>query len=153
METRLLRLAALCGLLLASCRTVSQDHERREVLATFQGFFDWIETPEPGRADATVLPGAAFASVRNGTGEFVLRHFTMAEFSTQRASDKRALRESIVGEPVVLIEGDIATVWCNYEFHVDGKLSHTGIDSFSLFRTPDGWRVAGGCYSVVKAKP
>ncbi|MCY3002683.1 MAG: hypothetical protein NTV21_12850 [Planctomycetota bacterium] len=153
MNHRRFRVAALCGLFLASCRSVSAEDERREVLATFQGFFDWIETGEQERADKTVLPAAAFASVRNEQGEFALRHFTQAEFSTQRASDKRALRETIVGEPVVLIEGDIATVWCSYEFHVDGKLSHTGIDSFSLFRTPDGWRVAGGCYSVVKTRP
>lgn len=153
MKHRMLRVAALCGLLLASCRTVSADDDRREALASLQGFFDWIETGEQGRADATVLPEAAFASVRTGQGELALRHFTMAEFSTQRASDKRALRETIVGEPLVLIEGDIATIWCNYEFHVDGELSHTGIDSFSLFRTPDGWRVAGGCYSVVKTRP
>lgn len=153
MNHRWLRVTALCGLLLASCRAVSGGRERDEVLTTFQGFFDWIESGEPARADATVLPGAAFANVRETDGKAEVRHFSMAQSLSQRATDQRTLRESIVGEPTVLIEGDIATVWCKYEFHVDGKLSHTGIDSFSLFRTPDGWRVAGGCYSIVKAQP
>lgn len=153
MQLRNLRRVVLASLLLVGCRTAAEERDRREVLATFQGFFDWIETGEPARADATVLPEAAFANVRQTDGKAEVRHFTMAGSLAKRPTDTRALRESIVGEPTVLIGTDIATVWCNYEFHVDGKLSHTGIDSFSLFRTPAGWRVAGGAYSILEARP
>ena len=128
------------------------DSDRQDVLATCQGFFDWIETGEPARAEASVLPEAAFANVRTTDGKAEVRHFTMADSLAKRPTDRRALREAITGEPIVLVDGDIATVWCTYEFHVDGKLSHTGIDSFSFFRTQAGWRLAGGTYSILEAR-
>lgn len=155
MRSPFLALAASGVLLVSGCATVpaAAESEREAVLATVQGFFDWIEFGEPARAAATVLPEAAFINLRAQEGGPVVQHFTMAESLARRGSDTRALREAIVGEPTVLIEGDLATVWCHYTFHIDGKLSHTGVDSFSLLRTRDGWRVAGGCYTVVKPAP
>jgi hypothetical protein len=40
--------------------------------------------------------------------------------------------------------------WAPYDFHLDGKLSHCGIDSFGLVRGADGWRIAGISYTVQK---
>lgn len=45
-----------------------------------------------------------------------------------------------------MIHGRVAQVWGEYEFRVDGKLSSCGVDSFSLFRTNTGWRIAAIVY-------
>lgn len=50
----------------------------------------------------------------------------------------------------MLIEGDAAVVWGRHGFEVDGELSHVGVDAFHLLRTEEGWKVAGGAYSVVR---
>ena len=50
--------------------------------------------------------------------------------------------------PTVLVRGPYAVVWAPYDFHVDGAFSHCGVDTFTLVRTPDGWRVAHLSYTI-----
>ncbi|RZJ65854.1 MAG: nuclear transport factor 2 family protein [Flavobacterium sp.] len=38
-------------------------------------------------------------------------------------------------------DGSMAHVWTPYEFYIDGKLSHKGVNSFSLFKAADGWKI------------
>ena len=50
----------------------------------------------------------------------------------------------------------IATVWTPYDFWIDGKFSHCGIDAFDLVKTDEGWKIAGGSYTLedkVRAEP
>ena len=39
-------------------------------------------------------------------------------------------------------------IWTPYDFHIDGAFSHSGVDVFTLLRTPAGWRVASISYTV-----
>ena len=48
----------------------------------------------------------------------------------------------------VRIRGFIANVWTPYDFWTNGRLSHCGIDSFELIKTEQGWRIAGGTYTI-----
>lgn len=41
----------------------------------------------------------------------------------------------------VQIDGTMAHVWTPYEFYVNDKLSHSGVNSFQLFKENDGWKV------------
>jgi hypothetical protein len=52
------------------------------------------------------------------------------------------------------MQGRIATVWAPYDFWIDGKFSHCGVDAFDLIKTDKGWRIAGGAYTVeLKCEP
>ena len=51
-------------------------------------------------------------------------------------------------QPQVRVHKDIAAVWAPYDFWLDGTFSHCGIDSFELVRTPSGWKLTGGIYTV-----
>lgn len=35
----------------------------------------------------------------------------------------------------------MAQVWAPYEFYVNGKLSHSGINSFTLYKVGDKWKI------------
>ena len=48
----------------------------------------------------------------------------------------------------VRVNGLIATVTAPYDFWIDGKFSHCGVDSFDFIKTGDGWKIAGGVYTV-----
>ncbi|WP_396151870.1 nuclear transport factor 2 family protein [Flavobacterium sp.] len=41
----------------------------------------------------------------------------------------------------VQVDGAMAHVWTPYEFYVNDKLSHSGVNSFQLFKENDGWKV------------
>lgn len=49
----------------------------------------------------------------------------------------------------VLVDGDMAQVWGPYTFFVDNKISHCGVNSLSMVRTDDGWKVANTSFSMV----
>lgn len=44
-------------------------------------------------------------------------------------------------EPEVRVDGDMATVWTGYTFHVGTRFSHCGYDALQLARTSDGWKI------------
>ncbi len=39
----------------------------------------------------------------------------------------------------------LATAWTPYEFYVDGKLSHSGVNAFQLYHTDQGWKIIQIC--------
>jgi hypothetical protein len=51
-------------------------------------------------------------------------------------------------DPEVKISGRLATVWLPYDFHVDGKWSHCGVDIFTMLKVGDQWRIAVLAWTV-----
>ena len=51
-------------------------------------------------------------------------------------------------DPVVHVRGGIAVVWTPYEFWVDGKTSHCGIDVFDMMKEKGVWRIANAMWTV-----
>ena len=41
----------------------------------------------------------------------------------------------------ILIDGNLASVWTDYKFFADDKLSHCGVNSFQLFKDKAGWKI------------
>ncbi len=49
--------------------------------------------------------------------------------------------EEIMVDPVIAIDGDIAMVWGEYIFRLDGRISHCGVDHFDLVRRDGAWKI------------
>ena len=49
--------------------------------------------------------------------------------------------EEIMVDPVIAIDGDIAMVWGEYVFRIDGAISHCGVDHFDLVRRDGAWKI------------
>ena len=41
----------------------------------------------------------------------------------------------------IQVDGSMAHAWTPYEFTVDGKLSHKGVNAFTLFKEKDSWKI------------
>lgn len=41
----------------------------------------------------------------------------------------------------IQIDGIMAHVWAPYEFYLNDKLSHTGVNTFTLFKEKDSWKI------------
>jgi hypothetical protein len=50
----------------------------------------------------------------------------------------------------VLVDGDMAQVWGPYRFTAGGKTTHCGINSLSLVKRADRWKVANTSFSMVR---
>lgn len=86
--------------------------------------------------------------------DLVLHSITESEkgnsFSTQTAStfyktiatfpSNLVFKEKILNY-VIQLDGSMAHVWTPYEFYINGKLSHFGVNSFQLFNENGIWKV------------
>ena len=41
----------------------------------------------------------------------------------------------------IQIDGLMAHVWAPYEFYLNDKLSHSGVNTFTLFKEKDSWKI------------
>ena len=119
---------------------------QREVLGAVDALFDAMAKHDVDASRKLIVPGAGFVVVKSD-GTLAMEHDT--DYLDSLARHKEAFRERIWNAQVT-VQGDIAQVWAPYDFHLDGKLSHCGIDSFSMVRTAEGWRVVGISYTVQK---
>jgi Putative lumazine-binding len=122
--------------------------DREAVVATVQKFFDTMASTDVAEARRILLPDGRFFAVRDDRPE--PRAATMQAYLDGLATRKQNYRERM-WEPEVRIHGAIAVVWTRYDFWIDGKFSHCGVDAFDLVKTPEGWMIAGGVYTVERS--
>jgi hypothetical protein len=121
--------------------------EREAVLTVVQGFFDTMTARDVEAARKILQPQGRFHATRIRDGKPEIRSFSNEEYFADLQSGKTRMQERI-WNPDVRISGTIATVWAPYDFWIDGKFSHCGIDAFDLIKTEEGWKLAGGVYTL-----
>lgn len=126
--------------------------ERDAVLTVVQAFFDTMTARDVEGARKILQPQGRFHAMRMRDGRPDVRAFANEEYFADLQSSKQRMQERI-WNPEVRITGPIATVWAPYDFWIDGKLSHCGTDAFDLIKTEDGWKIAGGVYTVESTCP
>jgi hypothetical protein len=137
------------ALLVTSVQLVAETSDEKEAIAVVQKTFDGMAAHDSAMILSTMLPDARLYSVRE---DGVAGASTAAgDFASQIASIKGDLLERFTDQPSVLIHGRMAQVWGDYEFFRDGKFGHCGVDSASLFKTAEGWKIATIVYTVEKA--
>ena len=124
--------------------------EREAILKTVQAFFDTMTTKDVEGARKILMPQGRFHAVRMRDGN--IRSFSNEEYFADLQAAKQTMRERI-WNPEVRVHGAIATVWTPYDFWIDGKYSHCGIDAFDLVKTDEGWKIAGGSYTLEQECP
>jgi hypothetical protein len=136
------------GFLLTTVMVLSaQTTGEKEAIAVVQRTLDGIAAHDGAMIRSTMLPDARIYVARDAA---VPTHTELADMIAQIAADKSVLLERFTSPPRVLIRGRMAQVWGEYEFLRDGKFSHCGVDSASLFKTADGWRIASLSYTTEK---
>lgn len=96
-----------------------------------------MKAHDAAAASALFLPGATLGSVNAGQSSVV----PFEKFVEHIGTGKGEWLERI-WNPKVLEHGSLAVVWAEYDFHLNGKFSHCGIDSFTLLKTDKGWKIA-----------
>jgi len=59
-----------------------------------------------------------------------------------------AERRERMWDPEVRIDGNLATLWAPYDFHLGDDFSHCGVDALQLVRTDAGWKIASIAYTI-----
>ena len=130
-----------------AAQTAAPGDDKTAVLAAVQKFFDTMSSRDAEGARQVLMPEGRMFSVREQNGQQVVRASVVEDYLKNLPNGKQQNRERM-WNPEVRIHGAIASVWTPYDFWVDGKFSHCGIDIFDLVKTAEGWKISGATYTV-----
>jgi hypothetical protein len=139
-----MKLQILVVLVVTAGLATARSTDEQDAMALAQKTFDGMAAHDASVIRSTVLPDARLYALRpDGT----VQSTSMEDFAARISEMPGELLERFTGKPTVLVRGRIAQVWGEYEFLRDGKFGHCGIDSFSLMKTAEGWKISAITYT------
>ena len=145
--TRSRTLFTLCLTLVAASSLSAQEatpSQREVILATVDSFFAAMTRHDTVASRAVLFPGAMFYHLVPGRQ---VGATSDTAYYRSIASQRLGLQERI-WNPTIWVHGPMAQVWTRYDFHVDGKFSHCGVDSFSLLQSGTSWKIVSITYTI-----
>lgn len=114
----------------------------REVRAVVDLLFDGMRTRDTAAMRSTFHEKAVLMTTGTRNGEPFVGETDLGEFLTMiaKAPPADTLNETLYATEV-RIDGNLAMVWTGYDFHVNSRFSHCGVDAFTLARTAAGWKI------------
>lgn len=123
--------------------------EKKEVLQVVQQLFNAMAAQDTVAATNTLIPNGQFFAVQHKNDSVRVARRSHEQFVGSLVNKERRIEERMRGKEVqVQIHQQIAMVWAPYDFFVDKKFSHCGVDIFTLIKTNAGWKIASLVYTV-----
>ena len=142
------RLILLLSIFL-SIQCMAQNAEETEVKACIDKLFRAMQLGDSSMAKSCFNPSARLqtAIVNPKTKKTILENEPIDSFLVQISSIKKnkIVIEERVANYDIKIDYPLSSVWADYEFYVNEKLSHIGVDAFQLFKSESGWKIIQIC--------
>lgn len=110
---------------------------------TINLFFDGMRQRDTALMRSALSPSVVFQTIaKNAQGEAIVRTENVENFlkNIVQLNDTLKLDERIAFE-TIKIDGTLASVWTPYEFFINNKRRHCGVNSFQVVRLNDKWRI------------
>jgi hypothetical protein len=112
-----------------------------EVLATIDSFLAGLRTKDTMLMARHVDTLARMTLLRPGAAGSRVMLLTAAQFMRAVSRPEQPALDEPIRNPVVQVDGDLASVWAEYQVRIDGKVSHCGFDAFHLARLGGQWKI------------
>jgi hypothetical protein len=112
--------------------------EEKAVLASFQALLDGLGKRDKSAMMAQVLPTGGAVLMRNGKPA----QMTLESLTDRLSQPGPESHEERIHNAVVLVDGNVATVWAPFEFLIDGKVDHCGRDIANMIQVDGHWIIA-----------
>ncbi len=143
---------ALASALVPQPETVSArslTNDQIEVMEAVHDFFAALRSEDKTALATMMLPEAViFVHNRMDSDNPRVDVVPVADHLSNWLASASGVNE-LMNYDTILVDGDMAQVWGPYIFEVSGKLSHCGINSLSLVRTEQGWKVGNTSFSML----
>lgn len=130
---------SLIVLLLLTTYSQAQNPEIKKVVETF---FDGFHAKDSAKIKSVCDPKMILQSISESSKGNVLSNETANQFYKSITSIPADLifHEKII-DYTIQIDGSMAHAWTPYEFYINGKLSHKGVNAFTLFKEKEDWKI------------
>jgi hypothetical protein len=143
-----LALSALALIAAAPLTARTPTPEQLEVMEGARAFFAALRSDDKTALARQMLPeGVIFIHDRTKPDAPRVDAVPVARHLERWARSPADLEE-LMHYDTVLVTGDMAQVWGPYVFTRAGKLSHCGINSLSMVKTAEGWKVANTSFTM-----
>lgn len=115
--------------------------QETDIRETIDVFFEGMHTADTLKIQS-VSKDLIMQSVSEKNGTIQLKSESVSEFYKSIASIPANLKiEERLLDYKIQIDGAMAYAWTPYEFYINGKLSHKGVNSFQLFKDNGVWKI------------
>ncbi|WP_113663738.1 nuclear transport factor 2 family protein [Pedobacter nanyangensis] len=138
-----LRIAFILALFILPHVTYGQKaHEEESIKKAINALFDGMR-----RSDSTLMrsafnQGAILQTiVKTKVGATEVRSTDLNLFVQSIAKPHPLVYDERIVFTKILIDGELASVWTDYQFYIGDKFSHCGVNSFQLVKYGNDWKI------------
>lgn len=131
-------LALAC--VIPSVAAAQKSADETAALAVVQDLFKGMRTKDTALMRSLFEPAARLTGIRTRPdGSTVLQAISADQFIAFVAKDTRPDWTERAFNPKVQIEGTLAQIWADYDFHFGQTFSHCGVDAVQLLKFNGKW--------------
>lgn len=114
----------------------------QEVKSTIKTFFEGFHAKDTLKIKSVCHDKMLLQSIIEGKNGSKLQEEKSSVFIKTFSTFPKELQfEERILEYKIQIDGTMAQVWTPYEFFINGKLNHTGVNSFTLYLENNLWKI------------
>ncbi len=133
---------AVLSALLASPAVLPAQSDSAAVVGAIERFFDALRTKDTVVMRASVDSSARFTLLRpDPAGGVRVVVLTGEQFLRNAANPNSPPLDEPIRNARVLVDGELASVWAEYQVRRDGQVSHCGFDAFHMVRRQGAWKI------------
>lgn len=128
--------------MLVTSISVNAQSEKDAVKAVIDALFDGMRTKNSEQILGAFSENAIMQTIQNKPEGTVIASNSVSDFAKNIESvpEDRQLDERLT-EYVINIDANMATAWTPYQFYVNDKFSHCGVNSFQLVKMDNAWKI------------
>jgi hypothetical protein len=143
---RPLRTLLVLGCLAASAATSPLQAQEgasaeEDALAVVVRLFDGMRDRDRATLESVFHESARLMSAGERDGVPGVGETPIPRFIENIVSSEGPILDERLYNPEVRVDGNLATVWVEYDFYRGEQFSHCGYDAFQLAMTPAGWKI------------
>jgi hypothetical protein len=113
----------------------------REVLAVVERLFAGMRARDTAMMRATLHPDARLSSPTLGDSVAAWKVESPGAWLAGVARPRAGMLDERIRNPVVQVDGPLASVWVEYSFYLGERFLHCGVDAFHLVKGSAGWQI------------
>ena len=143
--TRTAIVGIIASLLATPPALVAQSDDRTAVVAVADSALAAISRNDFVALSDLMIEGATVVATSMRDGVAQAQVSSRADWRTRTSSTRWTERG---WNPTVHLQAGLAVVWLPYDFYIDGRWSHCGIDTFTLVKRGEHWLIASLAFTM-----
>lgn len=122
--------------------TSSVGAQNQEIEKTVEAFFAAFHQRDTLKLQSVCSENMMLQSISESVKGNKLSNESVRKFYNSIATipNDMIFKEKILSYSIQ-IDGSMAIAWTPYEFYLNGKISHKGVNAFTLFKEKDVWKI------------